>query len=112
MEDHKKQLLETEFGQRATVTREELSSELNTRANQTIRSVGEALNPSPNGLQYLGSAAVHVYQSPVLGQVMFVSQTGCIGHTPEALASKAVHDLKGSLMEQYGKKRRVLRSGF
>lgn len=111
MDDNKKLITETEFGQRATVERETKSSPESARATSLLLEAGSTLNPRPDVLQYLGAAAVHIYSAPTIGQVVFISQLP-VREVPEPIASKAVSDLRGSMMEAYGRARQKKRSGF
>lgn len=105
------QKFNTELGQGATVKRTEEKGELPQRMASMLCAIGEELNPLPKNLKYLGSAAVHIYQSEMLGQLFFASQCP-LGDTPELVASAAMTDLKGAMMEQYGRARKTKRSGF
>ena len=107
----KKQSLETDFGQKVAVVRNKVSGEDAAEAVKLLLRAGNSLNPVPRTLEYMGSMAVHIYKSPALEQVFFISQTP-LGHTSEDLASKALTDLRGSAMEAYKRKRQVKRSGF
>lgn len=102
----------TDIGQKATVQRQDFANELSTKANAALRGIGESVNPVAGSLTYMGSAAVHIYQSEMLGQIFFMSQAQTLGQTDEALASKALNDLRGAMQEHYGRKRQILRSGF
>jgi len=113
---HKETAFETKLGIEAAIKRETLSSEGIARANEILARVGaELLHPVPNAADsviYQGSAAVHIYQSEKLGQMFFLAQTDTLGSTPELLAGKAMTDLRGAMMEYYGRKRQTKRSGF
>mgnify|MGYP001456754919 CR=1 FL=1 len=102
----------TDIGQKATVERHETASELATRANRTLRHLGETLNPIGEHLKYMGSASIHVYQSEMLGQLFFLSQTDTMQDCPEPLASRAFDSLRSDLMAFYGRNRQTKRSGF
>lgn len=113
---HKDTTFNTKLGTEAVVKRETLSAEGFQRANEILARVGaELLHPVPaatESVTYMGSAAVHIYQSEKLGQLFFVCQLDTLEGCPEVLASKAMSDLRGGVMERYGRKRQVLRSGF
>lgn len=111
MSKFKEQIFNTDISQKATIHREDVQSEVNTQANALIRELGEEIKPV-KGIDYLGSAVVHIYKSPKLDQLFFQSQVVTLGNTPEVIASKAITDLRGSCMEYYGRKRPVKRSGF
>lgn len=72
-----------------------------------IQNVGKI----PKGMEYMGSAAVHIYRAPTLGEVAYYSQLA-LGNCPEALAGPAVSDLRGAMLEGYGHKRQTKRNGF
>jgi len=111
--DHAKLKLDTQFGQGATVQREDLHGELFRTAHESLSKIGAALNPVPGeALEYKGSAAVHIYQSKNLGQIFFASQVDTLGKTNEVVASKALIDLKNRAMEHYGRRGMRKRSGF
>lgn len=113
MDTHKKQLLDTQLGQSATIQREVLQGELYEQCNLVLKDLGEELNPNTQGaLKYVGSAAIHIYQAPTIGQIFFVSQVSPLGKCPEPLASQALNDLRGRMMEHYGRKAQTKRSGF
>jgi hypothetical protein len=111
---HEEMIFRDEIGQKATVSREELGPEAAENPNRKLCELGIGLNPKPETLEYKGSAAVHIYQSPILKQLFFVSQTQPLDlyRCPEMLATKAFDDLLGTLKEMYGRKRPKLRSGF
>ena len=111
MDDFKKLDLETQFGQKVDVKRESISTSDTDKSNGMLLHAGDLLNPRPDVLTYLGAMAIHVYQSPILEQLFFVSQLP-VRNIPEAIAAKAITDLRGSVMEAYGRKRQVKRSGF
>lgn len=111
--NNKDNTFNTQVGQSATVQRDGVESELGGRANLALRNIGEDLNPlRKQGVNYMGSAALHIYQSEVLGQIFFITQTDTLQDVPEVTASKALENFKGDMMETYGKKRQLRRSGF
>lgn len=95
----------------ADVKREDMQSELAAKANKQLREIGDQIKPV-QGIEYVGSAAVHVYKSEIAGNIYFISQVGTLGECNEALAQAAFKDLAGSAMEYFGRKRPVTRSGF
>lgn len=111
MNEHKKQTFQTEMGQKVNVDRQFGTSEDAKEASKRLHDVGTMLNPIPDVLEYKGTAAIHIYQSPQLGQIFYVSQVGSLKVT-ELEASNALTELKGSLMEAYGRDRKTKRSGF
>ena len=110
----KEQTFRTQIGQKATVSREQVSNEQVTKANAQLDELGTSLNPVPTSLKYMGSAAVHIYWNETFEQVFFISQVAPLEHNkcPEILAAKSFDDLVGTMKELYGKKRSLLRSGF
>lgn len=110
----KEKLFNTQVGQAATVHRETMQADKAEAPNRKLCDLGLALNPVPASLTYMGSAAVHIYQSEMLKQVFFVSQTQPLElyRCPELLASKAFDDLLGTMKQMFGHKRSRLRSGF
>lgn len=112
MNEHKKKNFETEIGQKVHVARDEINNDGGLHANQKLGDIGEFLNPKPKELNYIGSTAIHIYQSEMLGHIFFVSQTGSLGDTPEVTASTALTALKGDMMKEYGRGRQKKRSGF
>lgn len=107
------QKFKTDIGQKATVKREDIKNELATRTNAQLRDIGTVLNPiDQDTLKYMGSAAIHVYQSEMLGQLFFAAQTDTLQDMPETLAATAITELKGAMQTFYGRVRRTLRSGF
>lgn len=111
---HAEMIFRDEIGQKATVTREQLSAEAAEFPNARLLELGISLNPNPEVLEYKGSAAVHIYQSPILEQIFFASQTSplVVRRCPEILAAKAFDDLLREMKETYGHKVGKLRSGF
>lgn len=109
--DFQKKNFDTEIGQKVRVERDEVKTELAERSNAQLRDIGSALNPYPQALNYKGSLAVHIFESPMLGQIMFVGQT-LLRDVPEETASAAISDLRGSAQIHYGRTRQVKRSGF
>lgn len=109
--DFKKQNFNTEIGQKVKVERHEVKNETAERGNAELRQIGERFNPYPQAMQYKGSMCVHVYQSEILGHIMFAAQN-LIQDIPEETASAALSDLRGSAQEFYGRNRQVKRSGF
>jgi len=100
------------MGQKVKVERHEVASEASTKGNGLLRDIGELVNPIPNTLKYVGSMAVHIYQSEMLRQVFFMGQAQTLGDTPEETASAALTNLKGDAMNYYGRARKTKRSGF
>lgn len=107
-----KQSVETEFGQKVTVDREEnVVTEESQRAAKMLLDAAGTLNPRKDVLEHLGSAAVHVYRSPMLGQLFIMSQLP-LGKMSAELGSEAIKALKNDMLAAYGMKRKVRRSGL
>lgn len=112
MSDFKKQNFETEIGQKAKVEQTKVDNELSAHANSALRQIGEFINPQVGDeLEYMGSAAVHIYQSRKLKHMVFQAQAP-LGYTPETTASIAMEPLKGEMMNYYGRLKPTKRSGF
>lgn len=114
MDENKVRNYRNQIGLSATIGRENVKSERGNEANARLEEVGALLNPLAQGLTYMGSAAVHVYWNETLEQVFFATQAnGLKTHKcPELLAQSATVDLTGTVMEIFGHKRPVRRSGF
>lgn len=86
------------------------NTEMTKVANETLLMIGEQIglgDPAIKHAKYLGSAAVHIYQTENLGVHFFVSQVdGTIGKTPEAVASAAFSKLQNEMMIHYGRAER------
>lgn len=103
----------TDLNTKAKVERTEEISERSTIANCMLREIGRNINALEDTSEYLGSCAVHVYKPKgLVGYLHFQSQVNTMQDVPETLADKALTDLKGALMEQYGRDRKIKRSGF
>lgn len=115
-QEQEKLLADTEFGQKAQVSRHRIANGVSQKANKELREIGQELirpiNEGHNTWQYKGSASVHVYQSEMLGEVVFLHQTDTMQDVPEITASKAFSSLKSDLQYMYSGKRQVKRSGF
>lgn len=110
----KEKLFRTQIGQAVQVHRETMPADKAALPNRKLCDLGIEMNPVPEHLRYMGSAAVHIYWNDTLQQVFFASQTQPLDlyNCPEILATKSFDDLLGTLKEMYGKKRPKLRSGF
>ncbi len=111
-ENDKAKLFKTQLGQQVAVERTTENSELGAKMNAALNEIGEKMNPLPKNLEYLGSAAVHVYYNETLKQAFFVTQRVTLRKVTSLLAQAAMKDLIGAVMEFYGTKRPKLRSGF
>lgn len=107
-----KLLNQTEIGQKVAVERHEIQNGLASSLNERLRDIGEAGNPIAKTLEYKGSMACHIYESPVLGQVFFITQTQTMQDVSEITAGNALANLRGDMMAHYGRNRQKKRSGF
>lgn len=110
------QKLNDKMGIEAQVERHEANGEIVNRANGALTEIGEFIHKNAGdaalrSCDYVGSTAVHIFQSQVLGQFFFLTQCGPIGATPEWTANEAFKQLRGDLMAHYGRKRPTSRSG-
>jgi len=114
--EQQKILADTEYGQKARVQRHDIQNYVAEKANRELREIGEQLikpvNAGHETWKYKGSASVHVYQSEMLGEVIFLEQVNTMQDVPEVTASKAFSNLKQSLIEMYQGSRQYKRSGF
>lgn len=112
-ETEKKNLkFQGELGGKAKVERHDVSNEQAAQGNARLRDIGEMLNPIPKHVKYMGSMAVHIYQSEMIGQVFFMGQVSTLSGTPEETASAALSNLRGDAQSYYGRQRQRKRSGF
>jgi hypothetical protein len=119
---HEKQTFDTQIGQKATVTREELpKGEVTAMSNTMLREIGRALQQVDHGtkqLSYVGSAAVHIYLSTStlnkdgFPTIIFARQASTLGDCPETVAGAAGQDLLKAMAEYYGRNAPRKRSGF
>lgn len=108
----KEKTFKRDIGQKAQVQRQEFTGEAVSKANRMLNELGNVLNPVDETLNHVGSAAVHIYQSPVLEQIFFVTQTHGMQRVEEVTASAAFDDLRTALMKTYKRKPGRKRSGF
>ncbi len=104
----------TQLGLTSTVNREKDKSEKSLKANAQLADIGPLLNPNPDGMKYMGSAAVHIYYNETLNYVALATQADglIVNKCPSLLAQTACTDLVGTVMEKYGMKRPTKRNGF
>jgi hypothetical protein len=103
-----------DVGSKAVVSREKIENEGLDQLREVLQDIGKNMTEVgavPRGMEYVGSAAVHIFKSPVLGQVAYVNQLA-LSSCPEALAGPAMTDLRGSAIEYYGHGRQKKKSGF
>lgn len=106
-------LFKTQIGQRATIQRETVRGDKVKLCNNRLTDLGNFANPLPPGqLEYMGSAAVHIFYNRTLEQFYAINQADTLGKCPQVLAAKAFDDLLQTMRTYYGHKRSVLRSGF
>ncbi len=107
--------MRNEIGINADVERDVSGGEAAKRANRALNDIGDFIhknNPNVADLEYVGSAAVHIYLARVLGEVVYISQTQPLLETEERMAGPAFTDLQKSMMRHYGRKTTKIRSGF
>lgn len=103
-----------DLGQKARVDRSVISNEHMDQLRQVISDVGMDLvnvGAAPKGMTYRGSLSVHVFTSEILRSAAFATLSN-LGDMDFTLADGALRELTGSTLEQYGKTRKKLRSGF
>lgn len=106
-----------EVGHDAVIEREEVGGqeELTAQLREVLECIGQDIQKVgtaiPGGMDYVGSAAVHIYLAPATGTVGYYSQLA-LGKCPEALAGPAVSDLRNAMLANYGHRRQSKRSGF
>jgi len=112
MNEFKQKKFNTDIGIHAKVKRENIKNEESWRAGETLKDIGNFINPQPKDLERVGSAAVHVYQSKELKQIFFITQTSTLEKIVEITADKAMTQLKEDMKVFFGRRRSTLRSGF
>jgi hypothetical protein len=109
------QKMRNEIGISADVDRHKEGGEAAKRSNRALNDIGDFIHkntPEVSQLEYLGSAAVHIYFARALNQVCYISQTQPLLDTHERVAGPAFTDLQKSMMSYYGRKTTKIRSGF
>lgn len=111
----KEQIFDTDLGQKVNVMRTHLDETKDDRAiaesmNGILKGIGGELAPVKEA-SYMGSMAVHVYETEMTRQLFYVIQN-CKGGMPEIVASRAFEDLRGAVMKSYGRNRPKKRSGM
>lgn len=113
--DDKEKAFSSAMGHKAMVERHVDSDEATYNAAYELQRIGQTLKQGYTELrehEYLGSMAVHIFLTPKLEVPTFLSQSP-LGKTPEILASHALTDLKGHVMEEfYNRQRQAKRSKF
>ena len=104
----------TELGNKARVERTSIQNAYMDELRSVVSDVGRDLlkiGAVPKGMNYCGSLSVHIYKSEILKTAAFATVSHLDGVTFD-LADGALRELTGGTMEQYGKARQKLRSGF
>lgn len=110
-ENHKKLHADTEFFTKAQVHREKVdNAELSEFCNHNLRRLGALTAPNEHW-EHLGSYATHIFKPKNVDSYAFVHQNALTG-LDEVIVSKSLTDLKGTLMESFGRTRPTKRSGF
>ena len=110
--EEQRSLFNSQMGSEAKVSRSEEKSERSAIANSMLREIGKNINALETS-EYIGSCAVHIYKPK--GEVKYLHfqcQVSPMQWVEEPVADKALTELKGALMEHYGRDRQILRSGF
>ena len=105
----------TDVGQKAQVERTVSSGEGAETLNWELQKIGQKLKAREPGLkdaEYLGSAAVHYFKTPQIGQVFFISQPGAIGKVPELIVQDGITAMRSDLTNAFRGIRQKKRSGF
>jgi hypothetical protein len=109
---------DTEMGQKVKVNRDdEIRGDVAKEAGRNLLSIGQYLQENDRSVaacNYVGSAAVHVYQSEMLGQVVFFCQTNTLCGMSELTASNALTELMKRCQQYYRPKKKIgsKRSGW
>lgn len=67
-----------------------------------LASVGERL--TPDGLEYQGSFACHVYYKKLSNEFVFMNQSSDLTKVPEQVANEGIKECARALMIQYGRR--------
>lgn len=104
-----------DVGHKAQIERWVSSGEDSFNANFELQRIGRLIKEGNTALKeadYLGSACVHYFQTPLLKQPYFVCQPGAIGTTPEHLVQLGITDLRNELLQLFGHNAQRKRSGW
>lgn len=101
----------SDVGQKAKIDRFEKNDTDATRWTNQLRDIGREMATQLTGYEYCGSACVHIYKSPMIGHVIYLSQTP-LEACPEPIAGPAVSDLRNVMLQYYNRKPQRKRSGF
>ena len=115
--DHAKLKHRKEIGIDAEVGRHVLGGGGAQKSSDDLWEIGEFIKKhGPDQLrhcEHIGSTAVHIFQSEMLGHMFFITQTNGMAKVPETTADLAHKQLKLDLMEKvFARKAPKLRSGF
>lgn len=113
--ESEKRIFLDQIGQKARIQRHEKSDGPAKHAAHGLLEIGQFLGEQDAGVRnckYMGSCAVHVYQSEVLGEIFFFTQTQTLCSMPEVTASHAMSQLMKDAMKYYGRKPPEKRSGW
>lgn len=107
---------DVEMGQKVTVERKIVeNSEMKEQLRLVLQDIGNDIknlsNDIPNGMEYAGSMAVHIYKAKTIGAIAIYSQLNTQNCT-ERDVSNAIRDLRGSAIESFGHRRQKMRSGW
>ncbi len=107
--------MRNQIGISIDVERTKQEGEAPNRANRALNDIGDYIHKNADevrDLEYLGSAAVHIYYARTLDQCVYVTQTKPMLDCHERAAGPAFTQLQKDLMAHYGRKTTKLRSGF
>lgn len=112
-DNHKHIAYRSDMGHKATVKREDLTNAKSKQSNESLAIIGKHL--SPPGLQYVGSAAVHVYlRKGIIGdELAFICQPApLVNQVQSPVADDAILELSKQVKKAYTGTMEVKRSGF
>ena len=115
--DWEKATFDVEYFTKAHVERYDENSPNIKRANMAIGDIGnfikhDCLVNQLRELEYVGSAAIHIYIAPVTRQAIFISQPEPLKNCPEEIAAKAAMHINQEMKAYYGhKQKKTTRSG-
>ena len=107
--------LADDIGIFAKIDRNKAEDECASRSNKALNEIGDFIHkgrPELSGLEYCGSAAVHIYLAPTLGEMCFITQVQPLLNTAERIAGPAFTQLQKDMMTYYGRRTTKIRSGF
>lgn len=109
--ENQKKTFDTQLGQGVSVERHDTQNSETKKAAERLKEIGELLRFTEY-VDYKGSFACHIYESPALGQIFYVTQVGTLRGTNELTAAAAVSQLRKDVMTHYGRQPGEKRSGF